>query len=316
MAQASPEMQRRLRATVELFHRRGYALPAPQLGQSLLGGEETAETILEAARDDAGLAVTDGIVHLAHARSLAAASLARVRGHDFAAARWGPVLREYGDLIARHCPWIESALVSGSFASGGFVEEDDIDVSLLVEDGTKHLSYLTALALTLPIARKYRAKATGREASTPFLPKIICLNVVWTDAEAFPFAREDGAMALEVFLSRPILGPARWNEVLAANPALRAHFPQVGGRPSLAPPGRPALSATGRFLRALAGGPRRRRALDTLAWLGTRAVHRGLRWWRLGAWGARTPDRFAVDHVDRLEATKRPYGILDRPGES
>jgi hypothetical protein len=310
-------MQNRVRATVELLHRRGYALPAPRLGEVLLGGREDPQHVLDAAHADSDLAVTEGVVHLANARGVAERSLVRARRHGTASARWEGVLEEYADLLSKACPWLKALLVSGSYASGGFVEEDDIDVSLVVESGSKHLAYLAALAASLPISWRHRSKVSSPEASTPFLPKIICINVVWTEAEALPFVRRDGPMALEVLLSRPIVGAAEWQRVLEANEDLRIFFPQVSDR-VLEADARPRapLSSTGRFLRWATANASVRRALDTTAWLAVRAIHRGLRWWRMGAGGLRARNEAAVRHVDRMEVTKHPYGILDRPGES
>jgi hypothetical protein len=196
-------------------------------------------------------------------------------------------------------------LACGSLASGGYHAGDDVDVSLLVEDDAKHLAYVVALAVAIPWMWRRRRQPVAPDARLPLLPKVVCVNVVWTTREATPFARTDDALALELLLQEPLVGATAWARALAANPALLDRYPQLA---LTDPPDGPSasISFVGRVLAFLARGPRRRRALDALCYQLARAMHALVR-----ASRRKRPDVRA--RVARLEATKHPYAILDRP---
>ena len=288
----------RLAPAARLLAERGYALRADALA-ALLGAP--VDAVRDAARAEAGLRLERDHVVPAGREALVAPSAARAAAHRGASARWEPVAREYARMVARHVPWARVVLVSGSLASGGFDDGDDIDVSLVVAPGTKHLSYLACLALALPLAWRHRRRAHGAEARLPVAPKLVCINVVWTEREALPFERQDEAMALEVALSRPLWGGDRWRAILARNPALASGYAaQLGPDEGDARPSRAA-----RLIARLTRPAVVSRALDASAYALARLLHAWVRWHRRDAPEVRA-------RVARLEATKHPYAILDR----
>lgn len=288
----------RLATTAGLLAERGYALRAEALA-ALLGAPP--EDVRAAARSDPSLVLEADHVVPRGSETLVAPSVARTVGHAHAAAKWRPVAIAYARSVARHVPWARVVMLSGSLASGGFEEGDDLDVSLVVAPGTKHLSYVACLALALPLAWRHRRRPHARDAKMPLTPKLVCINVVWTEAEARPFARQDEAMALEVALSRAVWGGERWRAMLALNPDLVDGYSiadetdEVDASPS----------ALGKALRALTRPRWLVRALDGACYRIARALHAWVRWHRRGSPEVRA-------RIDRLEATKHPYAILDR----
>jgi predicted nucleotidyltransferase len=298
---ADPVAVDRIVATAELLAERGYAVTPTRLAE-LSGASE--RDVLGAARPAGRLRLVDGRVVPADSAHLAAPSRARQAEHDAHAPRALAIAEAYADALRRRCPWVRAVLACGSLASGGYGPGDDVDVSLVVEDGAKHLAYVAALAIALPFAWRHRGARSARspERDLPLVPKLVCVNVVWTMGETAPFARSDDRMALELRLQRPLRGAGAWREVAERNAALFGRaIPAACPDDPPAPPSRVA-----RLLRALAASPRRRRALDAAAYAIARAAHALVRVarWRKPAVRAR---------VARLEATKHPYAILDRP---
>ncbi|MHB8633547.1 MAG: hypothetical protein ACYDBQ_06200 [Thermoplasmatota archaeon] len=293
-------LEARVHATVELLAGRGYALTPERLGDVLYGGPASVDQVRRAVagsprlRLESGLVVGGGID--------VATALRRQRSHAVDQAAPAATAERYLVTLRRVCPWLKSALVAGSLASQGFERGDDIDFNLVVEDGTKYLSYVVALAAALPVSWRHRRE---RERDTPLLPKLVCINVVWEERQMRPFTRTDAKLALEILLSRPLVGGQAVRDVAAANPALVAHFPQLEAMPLPAEDEVP-LAWPGRALRAATRWRPARRTLDgacyRLAW----GLHAWVRWHR-----RRNPA--ARQHVEDMEHHKHPYGILERP---
>jgi hypothetical protein len=112
-------------------------------------------------------------------------------------------------------------------SSGGFVESDDVDFNLFVQDGARYTAYLMANILALGFALAHRKRPTDEHTRRLFLPKLMSINVIWSDGDTRPFVRQDAPMALELLLSRPLTGVAYYQQMLARNPWLIAYFPQL-----------------------------------------------------------------------------------------
>lgn len=306
--------------TVELLEARGYALPVHRVARLAQGGPLSDEQVRAAVASDPELRITSGLVH--RNGFDVTRSLERQRNHRVHGVPQWEVAQEYTRRLARTCPWVTCALAAGSLSSEGFEEGDDLDFDLFVEDGTKYLAYLVALGVAVPFswrARRAAKRQPGRgrsrsharpggaphhHASTPMLPKVICLNLVVEDGQARPFARQDEAMAFEFLLARPLHGSQWFQDVLAHNGELVAHFPQLADVPAAHVHARPNLR---HHLLRVATRPRwSRRLLDGVAYQVVRGLHAWVRWHR-----RHDPD--ALMHVTQMEAHKRPYGILERP---
>lgn len=294
---APQDLESRVAVTVELLQRRGYALPPHRLAAILHRGPAHAQDVVHAAQT-LGLSIDQGLVHPPGADLQA--SLARQRMHDVASQAYRPAFHSYLRRLRRTCPWIEAALLAGSMASGGFTHEDDIDLDFLVADGTKHTTYLAAILLSLPEAWQTRKRA-GR-ADTPFVRKLVCVNLVLERGQTRPLARQDADLAFELALSRPLWGAQTFRETLRANPELVGHFPQMMllDAPEVVP------QARGGVLAALVRRTWSRRCLEAVSYRIVVLLHAAVRWHR-------RKDPEALEHAARMESYKRPYGSLERP---
>lgn len=295
-ATEAEELQPRIRTTLDLLGRRGYGVTPERLAALLHGGPVDPDCLH-------GLAAT----HLRHGRLAPPAvdtleSLRRQESHEAVAAAWWGEAAALIQRLANACPWLEVALVSGSLASGGFVEGDDIDLSLVCANDTKYLTYLMALLWGLPLSWRLRHRLPR---DTPILPKAVCVNVVWESSQARPFARQDVDLAFELLLSRPVVGHAAYQSILEANAGLLAHFPQLL-REEVGPRVAARSNLRHRVLATLTRPRALRRALNGAAYAMVRLLHAWVRWHRRKDPGARS-------HAERMEAFKHPYATLDHP---
>ncbi|MHB8605880.1 MAG: hypothetical protein ACYDCK_11560, partial [Thermoplasmatota archaeon] len=156
-ARAPADVASRVARTVELIAERGYALTPERLGALALGGRLHADEVLAVVDTDARLALVDGRVVPRERATLAAESRARQESGSTARVAAERLAREYATALRRAAPSVRAVLVSGSLASGGWSPGDDVDVSLVVDDGTKHLCYLVALGVAARFGLRSRA---------------------------------------------------------------------------------------------------------------------------------------------------------------
>jgi hypothetical protein len=198
--------------------------------------------------------------------------------------------------LVRVAPFIRSVSIAGSLASGGFRASDDVDLNLIVDDGRRHLAYVAVNVLGLLHALRHRAKPVDDLTRRPLAPRLMTANLILERSQCHPLVRQDEDMAFELLMSQPVFGVEVFDEVVAANPALLDHFPQLDSRsPALfiGAPARPWLPAW--LFPAMFDGLARR--------IGGAA-------WRLMQWTRRSkPD--ALARVAYVRATMRPYTLFD-----
>jgi len=218
----------RILATVDLLQRRGYAVSVAHLAQWLVGGAVPREQIDQALGQLDQLCLSGGLVH---ARDVSAGFVERAqqrqRLHTSHQPRYWPSVMAYVGALTRVCPQIRCVSLAGSMSSGGFVESDDVDFNLVVADGTRYTTYLMANLLALAFGLAHRKRPTDAHTRRMFIPKLMSINVIWCDSETRPFIRQDGPLALELLLSRPIMGKTYYQHMLWANPWLAHYFPQL-----------------------------------------------------------------------------------------
>ncbi|AGY57863.1 hypothetical protein [Gloeobacter kilaueensis] len=221
----------RLCATVDLFERRGYCLSIENLARWLLGGPVEPERLEAVIKKSDRLHLSDGLVHTAScSATLVRRSCRRQAEHLQASRRWWSAVEAYIEQLVHYCPQIRCAALAGSLAAGGFQETDDVDFNLFVEDGTRYTTYLQANLIALGFSARYRHRPTDVHTRRPFLPKLMSINVIWTDSDVRPFVRQDGPMALELLLNRPLWGIEYFQSVLGCNRWLDDYFPQFAAR--------------------------------------------------------------------------------------
>src|SRR5262249_5248815 len=131
----SSAVRQRLRRTVSLLRRRGYALPPARLGEVCLGGPLPDHDVRWAVASDHELTLEQGLVVERAARDEAAAISRRAAAHSEESAEYIAMTRRFVRTLVAFAPFIKSVSIAGSLASGGFRATDDVDLNLVVEDG-------------------------------------------------------------------------------------------------------------------------------------------------------------------------------------
>lgn len=282
----------RVGRTVALLERRGYALPPDRLGAICYGGRLSTAEVLGAVASSPELELADGLVLSRRGAANSSRIAARADGHRLHAPAYLAATTRFVRTFARLNPYVISVSLAGSLASGGFRESDDVDLNLVVENGRRHLAYASVNAFGMLHALKRRGKPVDDLTRRPVAPRLMTANLILERSQCFPLERQDEDMAFELLQSKPLFGAGFMAAVVAANPALAEHFPQLGdGLRPAAGARRPASWLFPRFL-------------DPPARLMGRAAWRYMQWTRRD-----TPE--ALERVAYVRATMRPYALFD-----
>jgi hypothetical protein len=292
----SSSTSERVRRTVALLSRRGFALDAERLASSCLGGSVAEQDVRWAVAASPELTLAQDLVVLRSDGTRAVAIRSRAADHATEAPPYLEMTLRFVRTLVRVAPFIRSVSIAGSLASGGFRASDDVDLNLIVDDGRRHLAYVAVNVLGVLHALRHRAKPVDDLTRRPLAPRLMTANLILERSQCHPLVRQDEDMAFELLMSQPVFGVQVFDEVVAANPALLDHFPQLESRsPALfiGAPARPWLPAW--LFPAMFDGLARR--------LGGAA-------WRLMQWTRRSkPD--ALARVAYVRATMRPYTLFD-----
>ena len=281
----------RVSRTVAILERRGYALAPDSLGAICYGGRLDMHQVLAAVATSPDLEVASGLVVTRDAGPGSAAVAARAAEHERAAPAYTAAAVRFVRQFVRFNPYVVSVSLAGSLASGGFRESDDVDLNLVVEDGLRHLAYAALNAFAGLHALAHRGKPVDDLTRRPLAPRLMTANLILERSQCFPLERTDEDMAFELMQSRPLYGGGFLADVVAANPALLDHFPQLAER---------------------TGGERSRRRLGALV---PRFLDPPARIVGRAAW--RYMQRTRRDHPEALarvafvRATMRPYALFD-----
>ena len=284
----------RVRRTVALLRRRGYALTPRRLAEICLGGPVSEGEIRWAVAADTDLALAEDLVIERVARDEAGAIRTRAAGHSEAAPAYVDMTVAFVRRLVAVAPFVAGVSIAGSLASGGFRASDDVDLNLIVEDGHRHLAYVLVNFLGLLHATRHRSKPVDDLTRRPLAPRLMTVNLVLERSQCRPLARQDEDMAFELLMSEPVFGLEAFEELLEHNPALVDHFPQLADRPA------PLLIDTPRRLSrrlypAILDGPAR---------------HLGRSAWRYMQWTRRHHPE-ALARVAFVRATMRPYTLFE-----
>jgi hypothetical protein len=286
----------RVRRTVALLSRRGFALDAENLGAVCLGGAVTEGDVRWAVAASPDLAVGKGLV-LRRADTIRARAIRqRADAHDSDAPQYLEMTVRFVEMLVSVAPFIRSVSIAGSLASGGFRASDDVDLNLIVDDGRRHLAYVAVNLLGLLHALRHRGKPVDDLTRRPLAPRLMTANLILERSQCHPLVRQDEDMAFEMLMSQPVFGLDAFNEVVQANPALLDHFPQLELRPPTL-----VIDSTARrrvpswvYPSAFDGAARR---------LGRAA-------WRYMQWTRRDKPE-ALARVAYVRTTMRPYTLFD-----
>jgi hypothetical protein len=285
----------RVRRTVGLLQRRGYALSPARIGALCVGGPLPEGEVRWALAAAPELTLTGGLVVERSALPRVNQIQARAVAHDAEAAAYRPMTAQFARVLVAVAPFIRSVSLAGSLASGGFRATDDVDLNLIVDDGHRHLAYVAVNALGVLHALAHRSKPVDDLTRRPVAPRLMTANLILEWSQCHPLQRLDEDMAYELLVAEPIVGMEVFNDVINANPDLLDHFPQLAFKraPLRVEPPAWRLPAV-LFPKRLDGAARR---------VGEAA-------WRYMQWTRRhRPD--ALARVAYVRATMRPYTLFD-----
>jgi hypothetical protein len=290
----------RVRETVELLRRRGYALTPARLGALCLGGPLTEDVVRWAVAASPELTLAGDLVVERSTLARVAEIRSRATAHESDAAQYLPMTARFVRTLVAVAPFIRSVSVAGSLASGGFRDSDDVDLNLIVDDGHRHIAYVVVNMLGLVHALGHRAKPVDNLTRRPIAPRLMTANLILESSQCHPLQRQDEDMAYELLVAEPVFGHEAFTEVLDSNPALLDHFPQLAYKQARLHTDPPAWRLPAQlFPNSLDGAARRI----------------GEAGWRYMQWTRRQhPD--ALARVAYVRATMRPYTLFDGPNRT
>ncbi len=224
-----PGLSDRILMTLQIADRRGYGLSLSHLSKILVKGEVNEEIVKHQLSFMKEVSHNGDVFCLKGREELLAETKRRLDCNRVLGGIYEIKAKQLASQYASLCPFIRCIAIAGSMASGGFSEEDDIDFNIFVEKGTKYTVYFIGIFLALKYALMNRRKPLSYKSATPFLPKFICINVIWEEHEALPYMRRDRYMAYELLRQKPVFGLRFYNEVLHKNMWVRSYFPQIYG---------------------------------------------------------------------------------------
>jgi hypothetical protein len=288
----------RVRQTVALLRRRGYAVGPARLGDLCMGGPVPEADVRWAVASTKELLVADGLVVEGDEfgdRERTRAIVERANAHQVESAAYIDMAVGFIRALVAAAPFIRGVSIAGSLASGGFRASDDVDLNLLVEDGYRHVAYVAVNVLGVLHALRHRGKPVDDLTRRPLAPRLMTANLILERSQCRPLQRLDADMAFELLVAEPVFGLDAIREVVDENPSLLDHFPQLADKAApllIESPKRLTRVLVPRFL----DGPAR--VVGETAW-------RYMQWTR-----RHKPDARA--RVAFVRATMRPYTLFDR----
>ena len=296
-------LEDRVLTTLRIADRWGYGLAGEDVARLLYGGSANTSDVTPALASYPAIAFRDGVATLPGRDDLVEKAIARRRSNGTLAALYFGIAEEFSRDLLRHSPFVRAIAVCGSTASGGIEAGDDVDFNLFTEDGTKYIVYLMALLLGVKYSLLHGRQFRRGTFFLGLLPKVTCVNVVWTESDARPFVRQDEFLAFELLRSVPIAGTAHLARTLEANPWLGIHFPQIFTRVFADRVGPQPPSLVAALLQRIAKNPLGRRFLDRACRAIAAAIHRLLRL-------SRERDPEAIARIAFLRRVKFPYDVF------
>jgi hypothetical protein len=290
----------RVRQTVRLLQRRGYALTPARLGSLCLGGSLSEAEVRWAVAAAPELAIAEGLIVERSAMARLSEIRSRAATHHDDSAQYLPMTTSFVRTLVAAAPFVRSVSLAGSLASGGFRATDDVDLNLIVDDGHRHLAYVAVNVLGLLHALAHRAKPVDDLTRRPIAPRLMTANLILEVSQCHPLHRQDVDMAYELLVAEPVFGLEAIDDVLDCNPALVEHFPQLADKPA------PMLIESPRWRLPASLFP---------TFLDGAARRIGLVAWRYMQWTRRRHPE-ALARVEYVRSTMRPYTLFDEPTRS
>jgi hypothetical protein len=294
LGERSTAVSDRVRRTVALLRRRGYAVTPSRLGELCMGGPMPELEIRRTVAADPELTLAEGLVVEREAAYAAVAIRGRSLEHLTESASYVAMTVRFVRKLVAFAPFIRSVAIAGSLASGGFRASDDVDLNLVVDDGYRHLAYVAVNFLGLVHALGHRGKPVDDLTRRPVAPRLMTANLILEHSQCDPLVRQDEDMAFEFLTAEPVFGPDVVQDVIAQNAGLLEHFPQLAEKRAPLAIDAPRRLPQSIYPRVLDAPARR---------LGESA-------WRYMQWTRRHRPE-ALARVAFVRATMRPYTLFD-----
>ena len=291
-----PLLSDRVRGTVALLGRRGYAVAPSRLAAICLGGRVTEADVRWAVAASPDLEISQDLVLERDSLDRAPDIRSRALAHESESRRYVELTIAFVRRLVAVAPFIQSVSIAGSLASGGFRPSDDVDLNLIVDDGRRHLAYVVVNSLGLVHALRHRAKPVDDLTRRPIAPRLMTVNLVLERSQCRPLRRLDQDMAFELLIAEPVFGLEVFHEIVESNPRLLEHFPQLVDRTASLAIDAPARRMPKGLFPAILDFPAR---------------HLGEAAWRYMQWTRRDRPN-ALARVAYVRSTMRPYTLFDR----
>ncbi len=211
-------LEDRITKTLRLAEERGYNLTIEQLSVKLIGGNVSESTLREILPSlttiemECDFVATIGHLQLEKCKQ-------RRHMNRILQPYYQQIANQFIDEYTRLCPWVTCMLLSGSMASEGLGNGDDIDFDLIVPDGMKYTSYLLGLLLSFKYSLSHGKRFWRRY--------VICFSVIWETHQILPFQRNDGQLAFELLNAKVAYNADFFNYLIKKNVWLKDYFPQI-----------------------------------------------------------------------------------------
>ena len=227
MEKNTENINKRILKTLKIVEQRGYNLTLEKLSQYLVGGIVSIEKLKEVINKD-GKIEFDGKFVATFGNIKTEKCKQRLIENEKFKDFYLKIAKDYASDFVRMCPFVKCIMISGSLASEGVCKDDDIDLDLIVQDGTKYTSILLAMLVSIKYSIKY--KRYFKKIYFGLLPKAICISLVLELHQTMPFNRKDGQIAFEIMSSKIIYNSDFFNKMISKNLWLNQWFPQIFGK--------------------------------------------------------------------------------------
>lgn len=223
-SRTGPRLEERIVTTLKLVEERGYNLTLNALSEKLVGGKVNPEELKHCFKQMVDVEY-DGFFVARKGNLQSEKCRRRIISNKKLQNRYLTIAHEFLADFLKLCPWVKCVLIAGSMASEGLSKEDDIDLDIIVEDGTKYSTWLLGLILCFRYSLKYRKEFSVRWFNS--LARVICLSVIWESHQTGPFLRNDGQLAYELLTVKVLYNNKYFRRILKMNPWVNTWFPQL-----------------------------------------------------------------------------------------
>src|SRR3982074_3939420 len=133
----SPSISDRVWQTVALLRRRGFAVPPGRLAVLCTGGCLTESEVRWAVPATPHLSIAEDLVVEHRSLNHVADIRRRALTHLTDSGAYLEMTLRFVRTLVQVAPFVRSVSIAGSLASGGFRESDDVDLNLIVDDGSR-----------------------------------------------------------------------------------------------------------------------------------------------------------------------------------